>query len=475
MNKLTEARDAVAVLSTEIRELSELDDITTEQDARLDEAVAELPAREALVVTLEARQVIIDRAALAPAQDSTRASAILNVPNVIKRKADLHDMSDMRYGAPVGEVRDRARAVIDATSGLEARHQEQAEHVMAAAEGDVNGAVARHIVATSSPAYRSAFQKFAGGQADLLNEDERNAVTQMRAASLTNSAGGFAVPFNLDPTIIDTGSHSTNPFRQISRTVQTVTDSWNGVSSAGVSARWAAEASEAGDNAPTLAQPSISVHKGDVFVPFSIEVGMDWASMESDVRNMITRAKDDLEGAAFATGSGSGQPKGVITALDGTASEIAPATGETFAIGDVYALESALQARYRSNADFVANKIWYNAIRQFDTNGGAGLWERIGAAMPPELLGYSTYESSDMDGVLPDAAATADNFGLLFGDFSNFVIVDRVGLSVELVPHLFAEANNRPNGQRGFYAYFRTGADVVNTAGIKVLSIPTTA
>jgi HK97 family phage major capsid protein len=473
MNKLTEARDAVAALSEEIRELSEIDEISAEQDARLDEAVAELPAREALVVTLEARQEVIDRAALAPVQDSTRAGVGVSAPNIIKRKADLHDMSDMRYGAPVGEVRDRARAVIDATSGLDARHQEQAEHVMGSA--DRNGDVARHIVATGNPEYRSAFTKALAGSSDTWTDTERQAVDSVRAVSLTNANGGFAVPFTLDATIIDSGTHSVNPFRQISRVVQITTDSWNGVSSAGISAGWLAEVAESTDDSPTLAQPSIDVHRASAFVPFSMSIDGDWAAMESDIRNMITRSKDDLEGAAFATGSGSGQPKGVITALDGTASEIAPATGETFAIGDVYALESALQARYRSNADFVANKIWYNAIRQFDTNGGAGLWERIGAAMPPELLGYSTYESSDMDGVLPDASATADNFGLLFGDFSNYVIVDRVGLSVELVPHLFATANNRPNGQRGFFANWRTGADVVNVPGIKVLSIPTTA
>lgn len=473
MIKLTEARDAVAALTAEIRELAELDDITTEQDVRLDEAVAELPAREALVVTLEARQSVIDRAALAPEQDSTRAGAILNVPNVIKRKADLHDMTDMRYGAPVGEVRDRAVAVIDATKGIDARHQEQAELVMRTA--DSNGAVARHIVATGNPEYRSAFSKALGGSSDTWTAAEAKAVEDVRAASLTNAAGGFAVPFTLDPTIIDSGSHSVNPFRQISRVVQITTDTWNGVSSAGVTAAWTAEAVEAGDNAPTLAQPSITAHKATAFVPFSIEIGGDWANMESDIRAMITQSKDDLEGAAFATGSGSGQPFGVVTALDGTASEIAPATAETFAIADVYALEQALQARYRSNGSFVANKVWYNKIRQFDTAGGAGLWERIGAAMPPQLLGYNAFESSDMDGVLPNAGATADNFGILFGDFSNYVIVDRVGLSVELVPHLFATGNNRPSGQRGFYANWRTGADSVNDAGIKVLSIPTTA
>jgi len=380
----------------------------------------------------------------------------------------------MRYGAPVGEVRDRARAVIDGTEGLEPRHQEQAEKVMRSVDRD--GAVARHIVVTGNPEYRSAFTKAIGGEADTWTQSERDAVQAVRAASLTTTAGGFAVPFTLDPTIIDSGSHSTNPFRQISRVVQTTTNSWNGVSSAGVTASWDGEAVEVSDDAPTLAQPAIPVFKGAAFVPFSIEIGQDWASMESDVRMLIVQAKDDLEGAAFVSGNGTTQPQGVTVALDGTASEVAPTTAEAFAVADVYKLESALEARYGARAAFVAHKVFYNAIRQFDTSGGNALWDHIGAGRPSQLLGYNAFESSDMDGVLPNAAATADNFAILLGDFNaGYVIVDRIGLQVELIPHLFATGNNRPSGSRGFYAHFRTGAEVVNVKAIQMLSIPTTA
>jgi predicted phage gp36 major capsid-like protein len=35
-----------------------------------------------------------------------------------------------------------------------------------------------------------------------------------------------------------------------------------------------------------------------------------------------------------------------------------------------------------------------------------------------------------------DAAATANNYLLLFGAFENFVVVDRLGSTLELVPHL---------------------------------------
>jgi HK97 family phage major capsid protein len=122
----------------------------------------------------------------------------------------------------------------------------------------------------------------------------------------------------------------------------------------------------------------------------------------------------------------------------------------------------------------MANKAIYQLVRQFDTAGGAGLWERIGAGQPAELLGYPAYEASAMDGSW-NAAATANNYIMVLGDFSSYVIVDRVGMSVELVPHLFATGNNRPSGQRGFWAWWRTGADSVDDGAFTLLDLPTTA
>lgn len=50
---------------------------------------------------------------------------------------------------------------------------------------------------------------------------------------------------------------------------------------------------------------------------------------------------------------------------------------------------------------------------------------------------------------------------LILADWkARYRIVDRIGMSIELVPHLFALANNRPSGQRGLYAFFRVGGGV---------------
>jgi HK97 family phage major capsid protein len=83
------------------------------------------------------------------------------------------------------------------------------------------------------------------------------------------------------------------------------------------------------------------------------------------------------------------------------------------------------------------------------------------------ILGKPVYESSDMDSTY----GSGENYVAVVGDFSNYVIFDRVGMSVELIPHLFATQNNRPSGQRGFFAHWRVGADSSNDAAFAVLNI----
>ena len=58
---------------------------------------------------------------------------------------------------------------------------------------------------------------------------------------------------------------------------------------------------------------------------------------------------------------------------------------------------------------------------------------------------------------------------LVVGDFRNFVIADRAGMTVELVPHLFDVTNNRPTGQRGWFAWARFGSNSVNDLGFRLL------
>lgn len=449
-------------------------------DAALDEATdAEFKAgvalrdeKRAALAKIEERHAELER--LAAEKPANIVPGSFHAPAVHTRN-EVPSLNDLSFFATPGEVRDAAMRSIERSGKIGDDERGLAEATLARAETP-DGRVARHIIATGAPEYRSAWSKLIQpGGAALLTDAEARAVEAVRAASLTGNAGGFAVPFTLDPTVIYTGDGAANPFRQISRVVQVATDDWNGVSSAGITVSWDGEAGEVSDDAPTLAQPSITTRKAQGFVPFSIEIGQDWPGMEAEIRRMFQKSKDVAEATVFATGaSGSNQPIGIVTALAGGSSEITEASSETFTVADLYALENALPPEYEAGASWLANKAIYNLIRQFDNNGGADLWTTLGAGQPGDLLGYPARRASAMDASF-NAAATANNYLIILGDFSNYVIVDRVGLSVELVPHLFATNANRPNGQRGLYAYWRVGADSVNDNAFRMLNLDTAA
>jgi HK97 family phage major capsid protein len=79
------------------------------------------------------------------------------------------------------------------------------------------------------------------------------------------------------------------------------------------------------------------------------------------------------------------------------------------------------------------------------------------------LLGKAFYEASEM----PDVTTSGVKF-LIVGDFSRYVIADRIGLTVDLIPHLMG-ANRRPTGERGIYGYWRNGAKVVDANAFRAL------
>ena len=318
---------------------------------------------------------------------------------------------------------------------------------------DKNGTLARRILVSGSPVYERAFGKAVlAGNTNGLTTEERTAL-----ALGTDTNGGYAVPFMLDPSVILTSDGSINPLRRIARVVQIVGKEWQGLTSSGITVSRDSEAAEVSDDGPTFAQPTVRTVKVQGFVPFSIEIEQDWATMRSELTMMLADAKETEEATSFVTGDGTGNnPGGVPGSLDYATCQVDG--GGSFTSADLYAVEEELAPRWRARASWMANRSIYNRIRQLGSSSDGGdLWVRLGQGLPPELIGYPAYEASTMT---TTTAGTNDRL-LVFGDFSQFLIVDRVGMSVELVPHLFATNANRPNGQRGLYAFWRNNATVL--------------
>lgn len=382
----------------------------------------------------------------------------------LNRGSDPYDI-DARY-APPAEVRGRALTAIAEQPHTTDPVREQLT-MQVERNDDPQGSIARRILLTSSEAYRNAWAKAVTGRQMALTRDEADALE--RAMSLTDNAGGYAVPAPIDPTLIMTGAGSTNPFRQIS-TVKTITnDVWKGLSVGAVTASWDGEAAEVSDDTGTYVGPSITAHKAQAFIPASIEITQDYPGLAADLGALFAEAKDDLEATAFATGTGSSQPYGVVSRVAAvTASRVDATTDNSFGAVDVYATLAAVPAKHQPGASWACHLATINLMRQFATanNYHAFITDMTGDT-PQKLLGKPLFESSAMDSAL----ATADDDILLAGDFRNYVIADRVGLTVEFIPHLFATGSNRPSGQRGFYAYWRVGADTVNNDAFRILRV----
>lgn len=386
---------------------------------------------------------------------------------------------------PALAVRDTAMRSIDAAvSGgrLAARGAELVEGLMSTGPVPAQRWTQRWAAAAGAPAYERAFAKLVGNPTHghlTWTPEESDAyrrvaevLTEQRAMSLTDNAGGYMVPLTLDPAVNLTSAGSVNPLRQIARVVQTSTESWNGITSAGVTAEWLAEASEAADASPTLDQPSIPVHKGSAFVPFSFEIEGDAVNFMAELGKLLVDSAEQLSAAAFTTGSGNGQPTGFITALAAASpSVIVDGDGsEVLADGDPVKLQNSLPPRFQPNSRFVAALPTLNWLRFAETTNGSLLYPSL-QSNPPTLLGRPVHEVSNMDGAINNAV-TESNYVLAVGDWSQFLIVDRVGSTIELVPHLVG-ANRRPTGQRGALLWFRTGSDVVNSNAFRLLDVPT--
>lgn len=488
-------------IDTEMQRIGELEAPTTEDETYFEELRTEFHELDAYRKKLE-RQAKLDSVREivdGPLRDAARAGARRPAGRVESGQADWYDkdsilepdsvedkrfrnpwkLDEMRtYGRPqseiVAEVRSRALSAVEQMQVASDNIRSAATDIIERFD-DEGGNLSRLALALSEPEYLRAWSRMArdpqAGEGGL-SDTERHSVARVkslaRAMSLTDTAGGYLVPFQLDPTIILTSDGSRNDIRQAARQVVATGDVWHGVSAGAVSWGYRAEAAEAGDDSPTLAQPTVPIYTADGFVPISMEALADASNIAAEVGALLAQGKDDLEAVTFATADGSGKPTGIVTALVAGSSIVTVTTGDTLAVGDVHKVHDAVPARYRGrpSAAWLANNQIYSKIRQFDNAGGAGLWARLGEGRPDGMIGRQVLEAEAMDGTY----GSGENYVLIFGDFSNYVIADRIGTTVEFIPHLFGNSN-RPTGQRGWYAYVRHGADSVNDGAFRVLNV----
>jgi HK97 family phage major capsid protein len=287
-----------------------------------------------------------------------------------------------------------------------------------------------------------------------------------------DATGGFTVPFAFDPTVIAIGSWSgaVNPYRRVTRVVPIVgTDTWNALTSTAVVATRTTEAAASIEQGPTFAQPQYIVTRVQGQITASFEMFQDRADLGSEMAVLIQEAKDNEEENSMAVGATAAANIGVgpVNGTSGAYTSITTATSVTLAAADADAVEAALPVRHRFGAQWFLNRLSIRRFQTLETTGGKLFGgQQYQAVGVPELdragntglrlLGYPVNESPS----LPTAQTANIVIGTLLAPQS-YVIVERVGMSVQFIPFIF-NSSALATGQQALYFLWRNTAKPIN-------------
>jgi HK97 family phage major capsid protein len=213
----------------------------------------------------------------------------------------------------------------------------------------------------------------------------------------------------------------------------------------------------------TFGNISLDVYKYSskkIAIPFEL-IQDSMFDIEGYINGLLAIRLGRITSAHFTTGTGTSQPRGIVTAASvgktGT-------TGQTASIiyDDLIDLEHSVDPVYRSGAGvgYMLHDSSLKVIRKIkDTQGRPifvpGYEQGNPGGAPDRLLGRPIFISQEM----PVMAANAKS--ILFGDFSRYMIREVMDLTL----FRMADSNFILNGQIGFVAFNRQGGNMIDVGG----------
>lgn len=317
-------------------------------------------------------------------------------------------------------------------------------------------------------AHKNAFLQFMRKGVD----DGLAALEQKAIQVAADADGGFAVPEELDRTLLQILKDE-SPMRRVCNTITVSTSDYKKlVNLGGAASGWVGETdARPATGTPTLAQ--IVATMGEIYAnPQATQTSLDdiFFNVEQWLTDEVAREFAEKEGAAFLSGDGTNKPKGILAATMALTGDDVRAFGQlqniksgaagTFTGDNLIDLIYSLKRGYRQNASFMMNGLTVAKARKLKDVDGNYLWQPgLQQGQPSTLLGHGIEENEDM----PDAVADAN--AILFGDFRRgYTIVDRMGTRVLRDPF-----TNKP--YVGFYTTKRVGGMLTDSNAIKVLTL----
>lgn len=309
------------------------------------------------------------------------------------------------------------------------------------------------------------FGKWARGGDQALTAQEWQAVRNTMSTG-TPSEGGYTVESDIAAELIR-AMKAYGGMREAATVFHTAQGnplSWPTMDDTGnvgeiVAENAAASAQDAAFN--TVALPVYKYSSKVVTVPFEL-LQDSTLDIESLVVSLLAERLARIQNTHFTTGSGSSQPRGIVTAAS---AGVAMATGNTATFGydNLVALEHALDPAYRNGAEWMMNDAGLKVARLIKDSQGRpifvpGYETGSPGGAPGSLLGRTVRINQDV------AAPAANAKSVLLGNLKNYRIRDVMAATV----FRFTDSVYTKNGQVGFLAWQRAGGNLIDVSGATV-------
>jgi HK97 family phage major capsid protein len=303
--------------------------------------------------------------------------------------------------------------------------------------------------------------------ADAIKEAE----IQAAASTLSDPDGGFTVPEEVDAAI-DRVAGAIQAMRRLATVRSISTDTYKKlVNQGGATSGWVAEKeSRTETSTPTLAE--IAINTKELYaMPYATQTLLDDSRVDIGawLADEVSVEFTEEEGAAFISGNGVGEPKGIDAYTKIANSSYAwgkigfITSGHASLLNNADKLidvQHALKPVYRNGAAWLMADSTMQVIRKFKDGEGNYLW-RPGLLQdaPDTLLGKPVEYDDNVD------AIAANKYVIKYGNFKRaYLIIDRLGTRVLRDPY-----TAKP--YIAFYTTKRVGGGIVMYEAIKELKI----
>jgi HK97 family phage major capsid protein len=372
------------------------------------------------------------------------------------------DEEDAKFDKIWGDIRDLDKEL--------ERNRKIREQRALLAEADLSqGGPAPKKDQKSGPTYRETFKKWLRYGMSGLSAEERNQMIKRGTdpQSTTNTAGGYTIPEDFGDELINNMAVY-GGILGISNVMRTETGAalpFPTLDETSVKGTLVAENAQIAVNDMTFGQKVLNAYvysSGIVLLPLQL-LQDNGVNLESELSPIFAERLGRIAAEHLATGDGIGKPNGAVSAAGALGGSYTAAVS-SITRDDVLELIYGVDRAYRQspNTRLVFNDQTMLALRKLDhgTSDARPLFQLNARAGEPDTIeGFQYVVDNDI------ADIGASNVSMLFGDFSKY----RVRLVNDFTFVQFDE-KYMDSLQKGYMAYMRMDADLLDSSAIKKLS-----